>query len=40
VLDSGASAEQVIARIQHAAADPKLEVLETRIAGGVRVETA
>lgn len=39
VLDSAASVEQVTAQIQHAAADPKLEVLETRIAGGVRIET-
>jgi homoserine kinase len=40
VLDSAASVEQVTARIQAAAQDPKLEVLETRIAGGGRVETA
>ena len=40
VLDDDASVEEVTTRVQHAAADPNLEVLETRIAGGVRIETA
>jgi homoserine kinase len=40
VVDSDASVEQVRGRIQLAAADPNLEVIETRIAGGVRVESS
>jgi homoserine kinase len=40
ILDSEASVGEVTARIQEAAADPNLEVLETRIAGGVSIETA
>jgi homoserine kinase len=38
VLDPVASVSAVIARIQQTAADPKLEILETRIAGPVRQE--
>ena len=38
VLDSGARIDQVTRRIHDAASDPNLEVLETRVAGGVRVE--
>jgi homoserine kinase len=40
VLDAAASVQEVRARIQQAASDPNLEVLESRIAGGVRMQTA
>jgi homoserine kinase len=38
VLDAGASVEQVTNRIHEVASDPKLEVLETRVAGGVEIK--
>lgn len=39
VLESKAPVKQVTERIQHAAANPGLEVIETQVAGAVRIET-
>jgi len=39
ILDSGASIKQVTRRIHEVSSDPDLEVLETRVAGGVQIES-